>query len=243
MNFFYVTQMELISAFREKLTSIFMIVLPVVIVGTMALIIPEKENLVFTIGGNMALFMMFFAAISTTASLVEKRQTGTLKRIFIMPLRPTEFLAGTALAKMLQLGIMVLIMVGLMLIFGVKASGSWVSFFLVVCIFAVFAISLGIIVSVIAKSISTGVMVAMAIANPLVALSGAWMPIEMVKKAIGNFVNINPVYQALYSMNSVLLEDKTIADVKFNLTILLIYTIAAFATAVFLFNTRILENK
>ncbi len=242
MKIFWVTYYELVNDLREKLTIIFLLVLPVVIVGSMALVMPDKKNLVFSIGGNMALFMMFFASMSTTASLVEKRQTGTLKRIFIMPLRPWEFLAGKSLEKIAQLAIMVAVMIGLLLLFGVTSKGSWLAFLLVILLFAVFAIALGIVISVLVKSLTAGILIAMAITNPLVALSGAWVPLDMIKKALGDWININPVYHALNAMNEVLIHGKTLVDVSLNIEVLLAYTLAAVIAAVLLYNTRILEG-
>jgi ABC-type Na+ efflux pump permease subunit len=70
--------------------------------------------------GTMSTYMLMYAAMNATMALIERRQSGVLRRVFILPVSKLEFLAGKALGILGQVCVQVAIMIGLLLFFGLE---------------------------------------------------------------------------------------------------------------------------
>ena len=146
----YETQSDL----NSWVALIFLIVFPMIFTGTIVLILPkgDQSRLIFLVTGTMSTYMLMYASMNATLALIEQRQTGVLRRVFILPVSKLEFLIGKALGILGQVGLQVIIMIVLLLVFGLEMNGSWWLFGLVMMMLMLFVIFLGMLVSTLARS-------------------------------------------------------------------------------------------
>lgn len=236
---FTIAKYETKGIFREFRAIGFMIILPIAVVGTMAALSPDRTKLSYTIAGNMCMIMLFVLSMGTASNLIEKRENGTLRRLFIMPIRKNTFLEGMSIVGLVEIAVMTSIMIALLLIFGVTIKGSWANLGLVIVLFALFTISFGVIISAVAKSFHTAILVCMSVILPMSATSGAWMPVKTVETQIGEYVKINPMYHALRAMDAIITEGEDLPHSSSDLAILGLFTIILFIIGVVLYSKMV----
>jgi len=114
---------------------------------------PELKSRNNIIPGLIAIIMMVMAALLTSLTVVRERETGTMEQLISTPIKPSELIVGK-LIPYFVLGYVDLIMVYLMgqYIFQVPFRGSLLILFLVASVFLMSAMSLGFLISVIARN-------------------------------------------------------------------------------------------
>jgi len=162
-----------------------------------------------------------------------------LRRIFILPVSKLEFLAGKALGILGQVSIQVALMVILLLFFRLEMHGTWSAFIVVMLLLMLFAIALGILVSTLARSLTVALLIMMAVINPLILLSGTWLPASYLQTNLGGVIQLNPVYQALTALTEIAVNGAGIGDVFMEIAVVGIYTLILGGLAVFLYEKRV----
>ena len=79
----------------------------------------------------------------------------------------------------------------------------------------------------------------MAIVNPLILLSGTWLPAQYLQDNLGQVIQINPVYQALSALSEIAVKGGGLSDVSKGLAILIAYIIALGTLAVYCYEKRV----
>jgi len=138
-----------------------------------------------------AVFGMVLLVITINLSslaVVRQRETGTLEQLLVTPLRTSEFLVGTVVplgvAAMVDAGLIVLVALNW---FHVPFRGDFVLLFAMAAVFLVANMSLGLVISVLAKTQQEAQIVTFLFIMPSVLLSGFMFPIA----------NMPPFVQAL----------------------------------------------
>jgi ABC-2 type transport system permease protein len=236
-----IAKYETLSDLNSWVALAFLIIFPLIFTGTIVLVLPkgDQSRLIFLVTGTMNTYMLMYAAMNATMTLIEHRQSGVLRRIFIMPVSKLEFLAGKSLGILGQVCVQVAIMVGLLLFFGLRMQGSWLAFCVVMLVLMLFAITLGVLVSTLARSLTVALLIMMAIINPLILLSGTWLPAAYIRDTLGNIVQINPLYQALTALSEIAVNRAGLLDVAFELLVVLAYIIFMGGLAVYLYERRV----
>lgn len=114
---------------------------------------PELKSRNNIIPGLIAIIMMVIAALLTSLTVVRERETGTMEQLISTPVKPNELIVGK-LIPYFALGYVDLVMVYVMgeYVFQVPLRGSLLLMFLLSSVFLVSAMSLGFLISVIAKN-------------------------------------------------------------------------------------------
>jgi len=114
---------------------------------------PELKSRNNIIPGLIAIIMMVMAALLTALTVVRERETGTMEQLISTPIKPNEMIVGK-LIPYFVLGYVDLVMVYLMgqYVFRVPFRGSLLILFLVASVFLMSAMSLGFLISVIARN-------------------------------------------------------------------------------------------
>ncbi len=219
----------------------FLVLFPLIFTSTIVLLLPkgDQSRLIFLVTGTMNTYMLMYAAMNATLTLIERRQSGVLRRVFIMPISKLEFLVGKSLGILGQVAIQVAIMVGLLLFFGLEMKGSWLAFCVVMLLLMLFAISLGLLVSTLARSLTVALLIMMAIINPLILLSGTWLPATYIQDNLGNIILANPLYQALAALSKIAVNGAGLAGVWVEIAVVGGYILALGAVTVYLYEKRV----
>jgi len=236
-----IAKYETLSDLNSWVAVIFLIIFPLIFTGAIVLIIPkgDQSRLIFLVTGTMSTYMLMYAGMNATLTLIERRQTGVLRRIFILPISKLEYLSGKALGILGQVSVQVAIMIILLLFFGLKMHGSWLAFIVVMILLMLFAIVLGILVSTLARSLTVALLIMMAIVNPLILLSGTWLPASYLQENLGQVIQFNPVYQALNAMSDIAVNGAGLGGVVLEMGVVAIYILVLGGLAVYLYERRV----
>ncbi len=150
---------------------------------------PELESKNFIIPGFIAVIMMVIAGLLTSLTFAREWERGTMEQLISTPIKVPELIIGK-LIPYVELGIIdffLAVIIGT-LIFGVPLKGSIVLLFVLILIFLIGAMSLGMLISIIAKKqVLASQMAIMVTFLPSFLLSGFVFPIS----------NMPPVLQAI----------------------------------------------
>ncbi|MCX5991341.1 MAG: ABC transporter permease [Chloroflexi bacterium] len=135
----------------------------------------------FFVPGIMTFIVFLLTTLLTLVSFVGERTSGTLERLQATPLRESEVVAGYTIAfgviGMLQA--IVLLTIGVA-VFHIMIVGNIILAFVVIAVLAVVSLSLGILLSSLAKRESQAVQFFPLIALPTFLLAGIFWPVEAI---------------------------------------------------------------
>lgn len=140
--------------------------------------------------GMMAMFATF-GMIGGAAVLIQERQSGTLRRLVVMPITKGSILLGKLLGILLVgLVQMTLLIVVAALFFDVPWGNSPVALAIVVFAFALAITSLSMMMAALTKTLAQANALGTVIVLSISALGGAWWPLDIVPgwmQTIGRF--------------------------------------------------------
>lgn len=139
--------------------------------GTVDVSVPAYVGLVLAVAGLM----------SFPLGMVEYRSRGFLRRLRATPARPTAFLTAQLLVNIVicVLGIGLLIVVGA-LVFGLHAPARPLAFAGIALLSGAAMFGIGLLIASIARSEQTALVIANLIYFPMIFLTGATVPLELM---------------------------------------------------------------
>ncbi len=175
----------------------------------------------YTIG---AIGMMFlYGGFSWGAAIiVEEKERGTLKKLLSTPLSIKELFIGRILSGIVVLGIasIVAIFVGL---FVCRAKIVWNPFMpvhwlvpVLILMAALMSIGIGIIISIVAKSLKGAIDLAVILGLMLAFLAGIWFPREWMPPALQMLAETFPITWAIDTIRSVIVYEAGLGEIWLN---------------------------
>lgn len=145
-----------------------------------------------SVPGTAAMFVLI-SMLNGASILVIERQTGTLQRLFSLPVPKYQIvlgkMAGPILYGLVQFTI--LIIVGQMI--GVEWGDQWLAIAVLVFMYVLCTGALGFVLATFVKSEAQASGLAMMMAFTLAPLGGAWWPLEIVPDAMVTIGHISPI--------------------------------------------------
>lgn len=155
---------------------------------------PEEKGAFNFVPGVMALILMLVSAMMTSITIAREKETGTMEVLLVSPLRPLQIILGKTMPYLTlsMLNAVVVVILGVF-VFGMPLRGS-VLFLALECLLYMFvALSLGILISTVAKDQMTAMfMSALGLLMPTIVLSGFIFPKESMPVALQMLGNIIP---------------------------------------------------
>ncbi len=146
---------------------------------TLILYNPEQRSALFFVPGLMAVILLMISALLTSVAIAREKELGTMGQLLVSPLRPLEIIIGKILPYLLLAAIDgFLVMAVGRIAFGVRIAGS--TGFLALCslVYIFVALSIGLLISTIAKRQQHAMFMALgATLMPTVLLSGFIFPV------------------------------------------------------------------
>ena len=152
--------------------------------GSMDVSVPAYTGMIIGTVGLMSV------PISTAA----RREAGVLRRFRATPLRPLIYLITDVLVSLVMtlLGILLLFLVG-KLAYGVRFEGHLLSVLTGVCLGAFAFFALGYVIAAVAPSARVAQVVGMVVFYPMMFLSGASIPLELMPETVRNVSRFLPL--------------------------------------------------
>jgi ABC-2 type transport system permease protein len=198
-----------------------------------------SRNYIFP--GLIAVIMMIIAALLTSLTIAREGETGTMEQLISTPLTGPELIAGK-LAPYFAIGILDLILSVLVgqFVFDIPLRGSlWLLFPLSV-IFLVGVLSLGILISIVAKSQLVASQVALvATMLPAFLLSGFIFPIDNMPATIRAITHIIPARYYVSILRDIYLKDAGLDVMAGEAALLIVFAVLVLTLCIRLFRKRI----
>jgi len=144
--------------------------------------------------GYIASFIMTNGIVGITTTITEFRRNGIVKRLSATPLKKRDWILGCILQQTFLGFTLTVIMVGVgWVIFGVRAIPDIYAICLIITGCVTFS-SIGMTISGFVKDVEAAAGIGNAIAYPLMFLSGAFWPLDLMPAYLQSVAKFSPVY-------------------------------------------------
>ena len=187
----------------------------------------------FFVPGIMAFVVFMLTTLLTLISFVEERTSGNLERLQATPLRESEIVVGYAIAFSIigMLQSILLLVIGVT-VFNIMIVGHIGLAFLVIALLAIVSLSLGILLSSLAKREAQAIQFFPLIVLPTFLLAGIFWPVEAIPSWLRPLSYAIPPSYAVDATRSVMLRGWGIGGIWVDIVALLGFAVAFLSLAV-----------
>ena len=190
----------------------------------------------FVVPGVIAMSIMQMGLFGVTFSMIRYRRQGVLRRLRAAPVHPSHFLVGQVVTRLIVSVVQTLVLVTAgMLIFGIDVRGSFVTLVLLAILGGGLFISMGYVVSSLAKSEEAAGPIANLIALPMMFLSGVFFSRDSLPGFMREVTEFFPLSFLADGMREVTTEGSGLIEISGGLLGLGVWLVASFILATWTF--------
>ena len=187
-----------------------------------------------SIPGMGSMFVMF-TVFTSLYVLIREKTNWTIQRLVMMPLSRGQILGGKILMwfiiGMIQYGVVFIIGI----VVGVNFGHDLVALLLVMVVYTLSITAFSFAISTLLKTEAQANSISLLLSLMLASLGGAWWSLDIVPPVMRAVGHLSPVAWAMDSYRSLLFENGSLMTILPNVAILLVFTAACFAFAVWRF--------
>ncbi|RMD89079.1 MAG: ABC transporter permease [Calditrichaeota bacterium] len=202
---------------------------------------PTMKSSHFFVPGLAALILVMISALLTSIAIVREKETGTMEQILVSPIRPSEIIFGKVVPYIILAFIDLLIILTIAhLVYKVPFIGNLVLLLFASLVFIFVALSLGLLISTIARTQQVAMMMAlMATLLPTVILSGFIFPIDSFPRILKMITYVVPARYFLIIIRGIMLKGNTFMQLFPEIATLLLFGIFLLVVSVKKFQTTL----
>ena len=171
----------------------------------------------FLLPGIMAFMLMNLSIAGSGFNVVEFRRRGILKRLFVTPIKPIDFVLAIVIARMvIVLGQLSIIFGFALAILDANIVGNVVSLYFVIMLSVLMFLTLGFSIGSLAKTQESVGVLATIFIYPQLVLSGIFFPIETLPEYIHPFAELLPLSLVADGMRSIANDGLELIDIYAN---------------------------
>lgn len=211
------------------------------LVNTKLLYNPQMKSAYNFVPAIMGTLLMLVCAMMTSISIVREKERGTMEVLLVSPVRPILIIIAKVIPY-LVLAFIILIVILLMAnsLLGVPVQGSMFWIFVISTIYILLALSLGLLVSNIAKTQLVALLLsAMVLLMPIVMLSGMFFPIESMPRVLQYVSAIIPTRYYTSAMRKLMIMGVGVRQVMHEMIVLVCMLIGLLGLSLAMFNKRL----
>ena len=211
------------------------------LLNTKLLYNPQMKSAYNFVPAIMGTLLMLVCAMMTSISIVREKERGTMEVLLVSPVRPILIVIAKVIPY-LVLAFIILIVILLMAnsLLGVPLQGSVFWIFVISTIYILLALSLGLLVSNIAKTQLVALLLsAMVLLMPIVMLSGMFFPIESMPKVLQYVSAIIPTRYYTSAMRKLMIMGVGVRQVMHEMIVLICMLIGLLGLSLAMFNKRL----
>lgn len=201
----------------------------------------EMQSAYMFVPGVMALILMLISAMMTSISITREKEMGTMEILLVSPLKPSHIIIGKVLPYLLLsiINAFIIVLMG-HFVFGVPIMGSFILLILETVLFIMMALSLGILISTVAKNQMTAMFISMiGLMLPTIILSGFIYPIDNMPIVLQWISHIMPARYFVTLLRAIMLKGVGIFFIWKETLILLAMTLFFLGLSVKKFKIRL----
>lgn len=169
---------------------------------------PELISAHFIVPGLVAVVLMMICALLTSVAITREKETGTLEQVLTTPVRASQVVVGKVVPYLFiaVIDAALILMIG-RIVFEVPMAGSWWALSGYSIIFVTIALSLGLLISTIARTQQVAMIYALLITVlPTIILSGFIFPVRSMPLVLQGISHIIPAYYYQTIIRGVMLK-------------------------------------
>ena len=169
---------------------------------------PELKSVFMFVPGVMTIILMLVSAMMTSISITREKELGTMEILLVSPLKPFQVIVGKVVPYIFLSVINAIVIVVLSIfIFKMPVEGSLFLLGLESVLFIITALALGILISSIAQTQQTAMMISlMGLMLPVILLSGFIFPISSMPFILQIISNIVPAKWFIIIIKGIMLK-------------------------------------
>jgi ABC-2 type transport system permease protein len=175
---------------------------------------PDMRSAPFFVPGLVALILLLICTLLTSIAIVREKETGTLEQLLVSPIKPSHIVIGKVLPYTV-LGFLdgLVILVAGSLLFHVPIRGSVLLVMVLMLVYVLTGLSLGMLVSTMAKTQSVAMLVAITLTVlPSMLMSGFIFPISSMPKILQWISRIVPATYFIEIIRGIVLKGNDLSN-------------------------------
>ncbi len=171
----------------------------------------------------MGFFVFFFVFLISGMALLKERTSGTLDRLLATPVKRSDIVFGYMLAYSLVAALQTFVIVlSTIWLLDLEVLGNIGDVIIVNIIFALVALSFGLLLSTLAKSEFQMMQFIPLVVTPQIFFSGI-IPLDAMADWVQSLGKLLPLYYAGHALSKIILNGTSILQLGFDISILLIF--------------------
>jgi ABC-2 type transport system permease protein len=169
---------------------------------------PELKSVFMFVPGIITILLMLVCAMMTSIAIAREKELGTMEILLVSPLKPLQIIIGkvTPYAVLSMLNALTILALGYF-VFGMPMRGDIFLLLFETILFTFMALSMGILISTIAKTQQVALMISLAgLMLPTILLSGFIFPIENMPWPLQILSNIMPSKWFIIIIKNIMLK-------------------------------------
>lgn len=202
---------------------------------------PELKGVFMFVPGVMTIILMLVSAMMTSISITREKELGTMEVLLVSPLKPIQVIVGKVVPYVfLSVFNAIIIIVLSIFVFQMPIQGNLFLLGAESVLFIINALSLGILISTIAATQQTAMMVSlMGLMLPVILLSGFIFPVSSMPTILQLISNIVPAKWFIIIIKGIMLKGVGLAFIWKETLILLGMTLFFIALSVKKYKIRL----
>ena len=183
----------------------------------------------FLLPGLLAFMIMNLSIAGSGFNIVEYRRRGILKRLFVTPIRPRDFMIGIVLARMAIVLVQLSVVLSIALfLLDINIIGSYISFYSAVILGTLIFLCIGFALGSLAKTQEGIRPVVGLVTFPQVILSGVFFPISSMPELVQPIVYSLPLSSVVSSLREIVNDGASLFTFSTSTIGLVIWVMIAF---------------
>lgn len=201
---------------------------------------PEQRTVVNIVPGLAAIILTMTMIMFTSAAIVREWERGNMEMLITTPVRPIELMIGKIVPYIFIGAIQVVIILGLgHQLFNVPINGNLLQLAGATLLFITASLTLGLIISTIAKSQLQSMQMTIFVLLPSILLSGFMFPYEGMPLAAQYIAEALPATHFMRLIRGVVLKDVDVVNLAADMYWLALFTLGGLAVASIRFKKRL----
>ena len=202
---------------------------------------PQMRSCYNFVPGIMGMLLMLICAMMTSISIVREKERGTMEVLLVSPVRPLMIIIAKAVPYLILAFIIlsaILLMSKYLLLVPLAGSLFWIV--AVSGIYIIVALSLGLLISTVAKTQLVALLAsAMMLIMPCILLSGMMFPVESMPEILQYVASILPPRYYIAAMRKLMIMGVGIDKVAHEVLVLCMMAFVLLSAALLKFNKRL----
>jgi ABC-2 type transport system permease protein len=201
---------------------------------------PERRSAVNTVPGLIGVILTMTMTLFTAVAIVRERERGNLELLITTPVRPVELVVGKVVPfigiGLVQVSVVLLLGV---IIFRVPVRGDLIDVYAAAMIYIVAALSLGVLLSTLAKTQFQSMQLAFFTFLPQILLSGFMFPFAGMPVAAQWLAEVLPLTHFIRLIRGIMLRDAELSMLWPDAAALGLFTVVTMGIAILRFRKRL----